>query len=156
MAEGDASTGAGTTAAGNGDAGKTFTQAELDHIVGERLSKERAKYGDYNDLKTAAQKLAELEASQQTAAEKLTAELTTHKTAAQQAASENLRLRVAMEKKLDASLVDRLRGSTKEEIEADADKLLELVSPTPKLDGGARQTAPAGDFDAQVRAAFRR
>ena len=31
---------------------KTFTQAELDAIVGDRLKRERAKYADYSDLKT--------------------------------------------------------------------------------------------------------
>lgn len=33
---------------------KTFTQAELDSIVGERLARERAKYTDYEDLKNKA------------------------------------------------------------------------------------------------------
>ena len=34
---------------------KTFTQAELDAIVGDRLKRERAKYADYSDLKTKAE-----------------------------------------------------------------------------------------------------
>jgi hypothetical protein len=36
------------------DAGKTFTQAELDRIVSERVSRERAKFADYGDLKKKA------------------------------------------------------------------------------------------------------
>lgn len=40
---------------------KTFTQAELDSIVTQRLERERKKYGDYEDLKT---KLAELQAAE--------------------------------------------------------------------------------------------
>lgn len=39
---------------GSGDQDRTFTQAELDSIVGERLSRERQKYADYEDLKTKA------------------------------------------------------------------------------------------------------
>lgn len=150
MAEGDAPPGAATA-----DAGKTFTQDQLDHIVGERLAKERQKYDglDIDDLKGKAQKLAELEASTQTAADKLQAERDAFKTDAEKAAAENLRFRVALEKKLPPELIDRLQGATKEEMAADADKLLELVSPTPRLDGGARTPAPAGDFDAQIRRA---
>ena len=45
-------------------AGTGFTQAEVDRIVGERLTRERAKFSDYDDLKTAAGKLAEIEAAQ--------------------------------------------------------------------------------------------
>ena len=37
-----------------GDAGKSFTQAELDRIVSERVARERAKYADYADLKKRA------------------------------------------------------------------------------------------------------
>lgn len=42
---------------------------------------------------------------------------------------ELLRLRVAAEKGVPADLVDRLVGATKEELEADADKLLTFVKP---------------------------
>lgn len=42
---------------------------------------------------------------------------------------ENLRLRVATEKGVPVNLIDRLVGATKEELEADADKLLEFVKP---------------------------
>ena len=48
------------------DTGTGFTQADVDRIVGERLTRERAKYSDYDDLKTAAAKLAEIEAAQLT------------------------------------------------------------------------------------------
>ena len=37
-------------------AGKTFTQAELDAIVADRLARERAKYPDYETLKDKAAK----------------------------------------------------------------------------------------------------
>jgi hypothetical protein len=36
------------------DTGKTFSQADLDRIVADRVSRERAKYGDYADLKKKA------------------------------------------------------------------------------------------------------
>ncbi len=57
--------------------------------------------------------------------------------------SELLRLRVAQKKGLPADLVDRLKGETEQELEADADKLLTFVdtskspgNPPRKLGGG--------------------
>lgn len=43
-----------TAAAIEQQAGRTFTQDEVNAIVTERLSRERAKYADYNDLKAKA------------------------------------------------------------------------------------------------------
>ena len=56
---------------------------------------------------------------------------------------ELLRLRVASRKGLPADLVDRLRGETEQELEADAEKLLEFIKEPqgpgvpPKRPGGA-------------------
>lgn len=52
------------------DEGKTLTQADIDKIVNDRLKREREKFSDYDDLKTKAGKLAEIEAAQLTDAEK--------------------------------------------------------------------------------------
>jgi hypothetical protein len=49
---------------------KTFTQAELDAIVGDRLKRQKSQFADYDDLKAKAAKLEEFEKSQQTEAEK--------------------------------------------------------------------------------------
>lgn len=50
---------------------RTFTQAELDRVVGERLARERTtKYADYDDIKAKAARFDELEASQKTELEK--------------------------------------------------------------------------------------
>ena len=35
---------------GTGDQNKTFTQAEVDAIIGDRLAREKSKYVDYEDL----------------------------------------------------------------------------------------------------------
>ncbi|QFQ29716.2 hypothetical protein EEW87_004280 [Janibacter melonis] len=40
---------------------KTFTQAELDRVVSDRLSRERSKFADYDDLRTKAARVDELE-----------------------------------------------------------------------------------------------
>lgn len=40
---------------------RTFTQAELNEIVGDRLARERKKYADYDELKDKAQQLEEIQ-----------------------------------------------------------------------------------------------
>lgn len=70
----EATQGAEDTDTGN-DQDKTgnrvFTQEELNAIINDRLARERNKYADYDQLKTAAQKLKEIEDSQKSETEKL-------------------------------------------------------------------------------------
>lgn len=111
---------------------KTLTQSEVDRIVTERVAREKQKFADYDDLKTKAQRLQEIEdankSKEQKAQERID-ELTNQLKAATEQVStlslENLRSNVAATKGVPAG---RLRGTTKEEIEADADAYLAEVS----------------------------
>ena len=47
------------------------TQEELDNIIQKRLAKERAKYADYEELKSAAEKFQAIEDAKKTELEKL-------------------------------------------------------------------------------------
>jgi hypothetical protein len=58
----------------------------------------------------------------------------------QEARGEALRARVAASKGLPPALADRLRGTTEEEVEADADALLEAVTAKRQPPPGRRQT----------------
>lgn len=58
---------------------------------------------------------------------------------------ENLRLRVALDMGLPGRLVDRLRGSTQEEIEADAKELMDLMGIKPKAQGDGGGGNSSGD-----------
>jgi hypothetical protein len=100
----------------------------------------------------ATAKVQEFENAKKTDQEKLADERDELKTKATEAnekaataEADALRVRVALEKKLPAELIDRLRGTTKEELEADADALLKLVKPAEAVDfdGGIRKPAPA-------------
>ncbi|MEU8196345.1 hypothetical protein AB0C10_21415 [Microbispora amethystogenes] len=71
--EGQGQGGDGGQAGDGGDEGKTFTQADLDRVVAERLARERSKFADYKDLKAKASQFDELTASQQTETEKAVA-----------------------------------------------------------------------------------
>jgi hypothetical protein len=61
---------AGNTPAPPDPKDKTFTQAELDQIVADRLKRERAKHADYDDLKQKASRLDEIEAASKSDLEK--------------------------------------------------------------------------------------
>lgn len=47
-----------------------FTQADLDRVVSERVTRERAKFGDYADMKSKAARLEKIEAANRTELEK--------------------------------------------------------------------------------------
>ena len=77
---------------------KTFSQAEVDRIVKERLERERGKFADYDEAKKAAARLKEIEDAQKSELEKLQERLTQFEDQAKQMAAENKRL------KLDAKI----------------------------------------------------
>jgi len=52
-----------------------FTQADIDRAVKDRLARERKKYADYNELKSKADKLSELEQAQLSDKERLEQQL---------------------------------------------------------------------------------
>lgn len=52
------------------NAGRTFTQAELDAILGDRLARERAKYADYETIKAKADQFDAAEAASKSELEK--------------------------------------------------------------------------------------
>ena len=58
-----------------GPVDKTFTQAELDQLIKDRLERERKKYAGFDDLKAKAAKLDALEAAKKTDEEKALARL---------------------------------------------------------------------------------
>lgn len=51
---------------------RTFSQAEVDAIVGDRLKRERQKYADYESLKEKATKLDEIEEANKSELQKAT------------------------------------------------------------------------------------
>lgn len=132
-----------------GDEGKTFSQADVDRIVQERLGKEKGKYADYDDLKAKAAKVDELEASKKSDLEKLTEQIEGLKKSQTETEARALRAEVATAKGLTAAQAKRLAGTTREELESDADEIIEAfpVAPstetTPRGGPPSRQPKPA-------------
>jgi hypothetical protein len=50
--------------------GKTFTQAELDRVIADRLARQKAQFADYDELKAKADKLKEIEDANKTELER--------------------------------------------------------------------------------------
>ena len=107
------------------------SQADLDRIIADRLNRERSKFADYDDLKAAADKLADLENASKTEAQKKAEELDAARAEASQASAALLRYEVAADKDIPAKLVRFLTGSTRDEIEEAADELLAALPPQP-------------------------
>ncbi len=139
-----------------GDAGKTFTQAQLDKIVEERLARERHKYADYDDLKQAAARLAELEDEKKSDEQKLLDRVEAAERRAEQAEQavktaerDALRARVAAKHGLSDAQAKRLEGETVEELEADAVEVFGVKTTTD-------EDADDGDDDTEDRGVFGR
>lgn len=108
---------------------KTFTQAELDAIVQDRVKRERAKYEGFEDLKAKAQKYDEQEEANKTELQK-----------AQERAQEleeklkkkehdetirDMKKKVAEEMKVP---VDLLTGETEDECKAQAQAIMSFAT----------------------------
>lgn len=109
----------------NQQAEKTFTQAELDAIIADRLARERGKYADYDTLKDKAARFdaqVEAEKTDLQKAQEQAASLQTQLNALKaETAARNVRDKVAAAKGIPATL---LHGSTEEECNTEADALL--------------------------------
>lgn len=108
---------------------KSFSQAEVDRIIADRLRREREKIGDVDELKKAADELKALKDKDKSESEKLNGELAAEKATSAKTAAENRRLRVALAKAPEGisaadvlKYADRLRGDTQEQLEADAEE----------------------------------
>lgn len=102
----------------------------------------------------AAAKLAEIEEAKKSEQERLTERAEKAETDARDSAVALLRYKVAVSKGLPPELVARLQGDTEEELAADADGLLQLITPSetppgprPDLSQGARSGADALNGD---------
>lgn len=133
------------------DAGKRALSEERK----ARTAAERAAKAAQKQLDEVSKRLTAFEDRDKTDLQRATEAVAAAEKRAAEAEQKLLRQRVAADKKLPPALADRLRGSTEEEMAADADALLAgLPKPnTPSFDGGVRQTAKATDMNTLIRQA---
>ncbi len=130
---------------GQQEQGKTFTQAELDRIVKDRLDQQaRNRFGDYNDLKKAAEGAKTIEQQ--------LADLTAKH---EQAEARALRSDIAARHGITAEDRDLfLTGSDEATLEAQAKRLAERVADQKKQGNRAPKegrTTNSGDADKDLR-----
>ena len=112
------------------------TQEEFDAAIKARLSREKEKYGDYDQLKSRVEELetenvglkSTIEANNQSKAdadkqlEELQNQISGYETA-------SLRTRIALQNGLPYDLADRLQGIDEESLKADAERLASFTKP---------------------------
>lgn len=164
-----------TPAPADPPADKTFTQADLERIVGERLGRQKAQFADYDDIKAKAAKLDEIEKANLTETERLKADLEaaqqTATTATERAQNALINAAViaeaakagAINPQAVAKLLDKtsLTVGDDGQVEGAAEAVTALLeaeqylvgpsTPNPGPGGGGpRNTPPAGDLNQQI------
>lgn len=128
---------------------RTFSQDEVNAIVGKRLAEEKAKFSDYEDLKAKAAKYDEAEEANKSELQKATerannleAELNGLKKAEE---IRQMREKIATETGIPANLIN---GTTEEECKAQAEAIKAYATPSgyPRVkDGGETHTPHGGN-----------
>lgn len=97
---------------------RTFTQAEMDAIIGDRLKRERAKYADYEDVKAKAAQFDAVQEAAKTDLEKAVEERDRLKEQLEQWKAERDRAeqvaKAAAEHGVDAAVLARMAGDVDE------------------------------------------
>ena len=97
---------------------RTFTQAEMDAIIGDRLKRERAKYADYEDVKAKAAQFDAAQEAAKTDLERAVEERDSLKARLEQLEAERTRAEqvaaAAVAHGVDAALLARMSGDPDE------------------------------------------
>jgi hypothetical protein len=133
------------------------SQEEFDRMVADRLTRERAKFADYDDLKAKATKFDEVEQASKSELEREREARTAAEKERDSVKVEALRVTVAAEKGLTPAQAKRLVGATREDLEKDADELLAEFStkkkPPPTATSLSSGSAPETRTEEKGRAA---
>lgn len=110
---------------------KTFTQAELNAIVADRLSRERGKYSDYEELKSKAAQFDAAEEARKSELQKATEKAEALQKQLDEINQANsiraMREKAAKETGLPADMIEFLTGADEEACLSQAKKLMERV-----------------------------
>jgi hypothetical protein len=106
------------------------SQDDLNKVINERLTRERAKFADYKDLKTKAARLDEIEQANQTEAEKAAAKVAELEAELNNTRRDSLRLKIASANGItDADDIDLfLTGTDEETLVKQAKRLAERTA----------------------------
>lgn len=124
------------SAPGGNDSGWTppATQEDLNRIIAERVSREKAKYADYSDLKAKASRLDDIEAANKSDLDRVTERAAAAEAALAAKEAEALRLTVIARHQIPAEYHDLIVGDSEESLEAKADRVAALIATSAKTD----------------------
>ncbi|MCR5336501.1 MAG: DUF4355 domain-containing protein [Synergistes sp.] len=147
----------GTTdpaAQNTGTGERTFSQADVDRMIADRLSREQKKYADYEDLKKAKEELDSLKEGQKSelekanaAREKAEAKVKEFEAKVKLMELNALKAKLAAEAGIPAELSDRIRGEDETSVKADIEGLKKLFPPKAAGGSGAPQAGNAPNKD---------
>lgn len=130
--------------AANGELGnRTFTQEEVNALIGKEKADMKDKYADYDELKEKAAKYDEAQEASKTELQKVTDKLNAAQAKLEKLETANkvrgIREKVAKEMNVPAHL---LTGSTEEDCKAQAEGIIEYAKPGeyPKVPDGGEPT----------------
>jgi hypothetical protein len=132
---------------------KTFTQADVDRLLADRLARERKKYAGYDDFKKKASELDKLKDANKTELEKKEEQLTKQAIELQELKVEKIRRSAAKEAGLDPDLAEFITAADPDDALEQAKRLAERFKKAPAdLKQGTRQTpAPQRTRDELLR-----
>jgi len=130
-----------TAAVNKGEFTPITSQEELNKALAARLERERAKFADYNDLKTKASKFDELAEAQKSETQKAIERAEAAERALEATQSERLRLSVIAKHGIPEEFQDFVTGASEEELNAKAEKVKALI-PAPDTNGVSRLVIP--------------
>lgn len=104
------------------------SQEDFNRAIADRVSRERAKFSDYEDLKGKAGKFEQLEAEKLTETQRLQSQLEELTGKASAAEKANARLSVIAAEGIPAEYHDLVHGDTPEALSASAQKVKDILS----------------------------
>lgn len=135
--------------AGKKNGGKTFSQAELEKLIADRVNRERKKYAGFDDLKKKAAEFDKFEESKKTEAQKLNEQLAAAQVELQNYKVAEIRRTAAVDAGLDQRYAKYITAVDEAEALEQAKELAkDIRQPEPKkpdLKQGSRQQAPANE-----------
>lgn len=152
--------------ANTGTGERTFSQADVDRMIADRLSREQKKYADYSELKKGKEELDQLKQGQlselekaNAAREKAEAKVKEFEAQIIQMELRSLKSRLAADAGLPAELADRIRGEDETSIKADIEELKKIFPQRAAVGGRGAPTAnnsPATDLPSLYADAIKR
>lgn len=125
------------------------SQAELDRIIQKRLERERARFSDYDDIKSRAEKASELDVTVADLRKRV-------ESYEAQEARASLVKKVADAHEVDADLLAEMRGDSEDDLTVQAKRLAgRIASKSPVIPGQARSpekppSDPTREFSRQL------